>query len=55
MIGFGLGFLILSSVLEVEAWYTSAFDIEEVLAGATDSHVHLFRVFRWLGPFPTHD
>ena len=25
----------------VEAWYTSALDIEEVLAGATDSHVHL--------------
>ena len=24
----------------VEAWYTSALDIEEVLAGATDSHVH---------------
>ena len=26
----------------VEAWYTSALDIEEVLSGATDSHVHLF-------------
>ena len=26
----------------VEAWYTSSFDIEEVLAGATDSQVHLF-------------
>ena len=26
----------------VEAWYTSALDIEEVLAGGTDSHVHLF-------------
>ena len=26
----------------VEAWCTSALDIEEVLAGATDSHVHLF-------------
>ena len=26
----------------VEAWFTSALDIEEVLAGATDSHVHLF-------------
>ena len=25
----------------VEAWYTTALDIEEVLAGATDSHVHL--------------
>ena len=26
----------------VEAWYTSSLDIEEVLAGATESHVHLF-------------
>ena len=26
----------------VEAWYTSALDIEEVLSGAYDSHVHLF-------------
>ena len=26
----------------VEAWYTSALDIEEVLVGATDSHLHLF-------------
>ena len=26
----------------VDAWYTSAFDIEEVLSGAADSHVHLF-------------
>ena len=26
----------------VEAWYTSALDIEEFLAGATDSHIHLF-------------
>ena len=26
----------------VEAWYTSSLGIEEVLAGATDSHVHLF-------------
>ena len=26
----------------VEAWYTTALDIEEVLAGATDSRVHLF-------------
>ena len=25
----------------VEAWYTSALDIEEVLSGAVDSHVHL--------------
>ena len=26
----------------VEAWYTSAYDIEEVLSGAVDSHVHIF-------------
>ena len=26
----------------VEAWYTSSLDIDEVLAGAADSHVHLF-------------
>ena len=26
----------------VEAWYTTALDIEEVLSGAADSHVHLF-------------
>ena len=26
----------------VEAWYTSAIDIEEVLSGASDSHIHLF-------------
>ena len=26
----------------VEAWYTSVLDIEEVLSGASDSHVHLF-------------
>ena len=26
----------------VEAWYTSSLDIEEVLSGATDYHVHLF-------------
>ena len=26
----------------VEAWYTSSLDIEEVLAGAADSHLHLF-------------
>ena len=26
----------------VEAWYTSALDIEEVLDGAADSHVHFF-------------
>ena len=26
----------------VEAWKTSSLDIEEVLAGAADSHFHLF-------------
>ena len=26
----------------VEAWYTSSLEIEEVLSGAADSHVHLF-------------
>ena len=26
----------------MEAWYTSALDIEEVLTGATYSHLHLF-------------
>ena len=26
----------------VEAWYTSALDIEEVLSGASDTHLHLF-------------
>ena len=26
----------------VEAWYTTALDIEEVLSGATDCDVHLF-------------
>ena len=26
----------------VEAWCTTALDIEEVLSGAADSHVHLF-------------
>ena len=26
----------------VEAWYTSALDIEEVRTGATDSDIHLF-------------
>ena len=25
----------------VEAWYTTALDIEEVLAGAVDTHVHI--------------
>ena len=28
----------------MEAWYTSSLDIEEVLAGSADSHVHLFVV-----------
>ena len=45
--GFSLGFLILSSVLEVvvgrlRLGIPSSLEIEEVLAGATDSHVHLF-------------
>ena len=26
----------------VEAWFSSALDIEEVLSGASDSHLHLF-------------
>ena len=26
----------------VEAWYTTALDIEEVLSGASDSDIHLF-------------
>ena len=26
----------------VEAWYTTALDIEEVLSGGVDPHVHLF-------------
>ena len=26
----------------VEAWYSTALDVEEVLSGAADSHVHLF-------------
>ena len=26
----------------MEAWYTSALDIEEVLSGVSDSHLHLF-------------
>ena len=46
-VGFSLGFLSLSFSASggrssVEAWYTSALDIEEVLSGATDSDVHLF-------------
>ena len=47
LVGLGLGFL--DSVFSagggrssVEAWYTTALDIEEVLTGATDSHIHLF-------------
>ena len=46
--GFSLGFPILSSVLGVVVGRlrrgkpTSSLDIEEVLTGATDSHVHLF-------------
>ena len=41
----------------VEAWYTSALDIEEVLSGAADSHVHLLLLMllslltRWIGVF----
>ena len=38
----------------VEAWYTTALDIEEVLAGATDSHLHLF-VADVVKPFDTVD
>ena len=46
-IGLGLGCLIRSLSAgggrgSVEAWYTAALDIEEVLTGATDSDVHLF-------------
>ena len=26
----------------VEAWYTTALNIEEVLSGAVDSHMHVF-------------
>ena len=26
----------------MEAWYTTALEIEEVLAGAVDTHVHVF-------------
>ena len=29
-------------VSSVDAWYTSSLDIEEVLSGAHDNHVHLF-------------
>ena len=38
----------------VEAWYTSALDIEEVLAGAADSDIHLF-VADVIKPFDTVD
>ena len=38
----------------VEAWYTSAFDIEEVLSGAVDSHVH-FSVADVVKSFDTVD
>ena len=32
----------------VEAWYTTALDIDELLSGAVDSHVHAFvAVDRW--------
>ena len=45
-IGLGLGCLIRSSAGggrgSVEAWYTTALDIEEVLTGTTDSDVYLF-------------
>ena len=39
---FGLRLVWVSGRGSVEAWYTSSLDIEEVLAGASDSHVHLF-------------
>ena len=47
MIGLSHGFLTLSYSAgggrgSVEAWYTSALDIEEVLSGAVDSHIPLF-------------
>ena len=38
----------------VEAWYTSALDIEEVLSSAADSHVHLF-VANVINSFDTVD
>ena len=36
----------------MEAWYTSALDIEEVLSGASDSYLHLFvaDVIKSFGP-----
>ena len=36
-IGFGLGFR-----SSVEAWFSTALDIEEVLSGVVDSDIHLF-------------
>ena len=41
MDGSSLGCPIRFSLLVV-AWYATAVDIEEVLTGAADSHVHLF-------------
>ena len=46
-VGLSLGFLIRFFIAgggrrSVEAWYTTALDIEEVLSGAADSHVHSF-------------
>ena len=38
----------------VEAWYTSALDIEEVLTGATDTGIHLF-VADVIRSFDTND
>ena len=40
-LGFQAPFLVLE-VVAVEAWYTTALDIEEVLFCAADSDVHLF-------------
>ena len=45
--GLDLGFLVLffnagGGRSSVEAWYTTALDIEEVLSGVADSDVHLF-------------
>ena len=35
----------------VEAWCTSALDIEEVLSGHSDSHLHLFVVLLLISTF----
>ena len=60
MIGFILGFQIPVVVLgrsSVEAWYTTALDIEEVLSGVVDSDVHLLwlmllsPLIRWIGVY----